>query len=350
MEAEHQTATLEKTVLDIACFAFPQNGQELSVSTRAKACYRHSGATERHVWIEWKSYEPSSYDADQPPDARIALRVQQLAALLRQDNKPREFRVPHCLGYIYDRGHLNREGYPCFGFVFEKPEKVTTSAKPVSLLEVILGRSIGKSPPSLTDRVALASKLANCILYLHSVNWLHKGLRSHNIVFYCDRSDPDYKEPYLSGFDYARPARSGEMTEQPPENAEYDIYRHPRVHGDGPKDGFKKSFDIYSLGVILMEIACWESIDSILGIVDLSRAPPKVTKSVRTKLLGERKYIDKVRSMVGNTYADVVQACLTGATAFGITDDSDETQDAIAARLQAGFYDKVVVHLNMMKL
>ena len=89
---------------------------------------------------------------------------------------------------------------------------------------------------------------------LHSVNWLHKGLRSHSIVFLSDKDgDVDYACPFLSGFGYARPAFRADMTEIPSQNPEYHMYRHPRMHGLGPwegRQGFKRTLDMYSLGVV----------------------------------------------------------------------------------------------------
>jgi len=59
------------------------------------------------------------------------------------------------------------------------------------------------------------------------------------------------------------------MTEKPPENAASDLYRHPRVQGTGNREtasagGFKKSYDLYSLGVVLLEIAYWKPLTKYL--------------------------------------------------------------------------------------
>jgi hypothetical protein len=107
------------------------------------------------------------------------------------------------------------------GFVFEKPsvEGVSPDSRPVSLFELL----DSSAKPRVTDRIRLAHAVANCLLYLHSVNWLHKGLRSQNVVFFPinvkEKGKPstkiDYSKPYLSGFDFARPARADEMTEIP---------------------------------------------------------------------------------------------------------------------------------------
>jgi hypothetical protein len=147
---------------------------------------------------------------------------------------------------------------------FPKPLDVNPSTVPVSLLELVK-----KSPePSLIELVAFAKVLTNCIRYLHSANWLHKRLCLQNIIFFprSQTNKVDYTKPYLSGFDYARPQWREEMTEAPPANPEYDIYKHPRIHRAADREGYRKSFDIYSLGIILMGIAEWKTIDVIVGI------------------------------------------------------------------------------------
>lgn len=343
-----EQATLESTRLDIAKFTFSSNGGEALTGKRTHATYDGDKSPETHVWVEWKINETNYYE--RTPDPRIVTRVQQLVALLRQRNKPKEFRTLHCLGYFYDDGFFNDYEITRFGFVYEHPHEMTTNASAVSLLELFAMGSDDR--PSLTDRIGLASRIANCLHYLHSVNWLHKGLRSHNILFFFDskRMGPDYTQPYVSGFDYARPARSGEMTEKPPENAEHDIYRHPLIHGEGPKEGFKMTFDIYSLGVILFEIAHWSSIDKIIGIKNLSQAPPTVTSRVRENLLHNSKYLADLRYLMGNMYHDVVKACLIGATGFGIAEDSNEATDIVGMQLQTEFYEKVVRILEEMKV
>ncbi|KAI9700872.1 MAG: hypothetical protein M1836_002242 [Candelina mexicana] len=320
---------------------------------RAEAIYKDPNGGSQHVWIEWLDYE-LTYNPKPGPKPIIIDRVKQLAALLGSADKPKEFCAPHCLGYFDDSDASNPdEGNTRFGFVFSKPSNVPQSTTPTSLLSLF-----SCSPkPSLTKRIALARSVANSILYLHSVNWLHKGLRSHNIVFFVPSSpssnpainniSPSYT--YLSGFDYARPARSEEMTEKPPENAEYDVYRHPSTHGDSPRTNYKKTFDIYSLGIVLLEIAYWQPIDKILSIPDLRTARPPVLHRIREQLL-EEGYLSEVGGRMGDMYEEVVRACLEGPEAFGLRKDSRETSVKEGAVLQRAFGDRVVDVLKGMKL
>ncbi|KAH0536193.1 hypothetical protein FGG08_006901, partial [Glutinoglossum americanum] len=215
--------------------------------------------------------------------------------------------------------------------------------------------------PSLTTRIDLALAITNCIRYLHSTNWLHKGLRSHNIIFFASppqspassattsqpKPDCDLLSPILTGFDYARPARSEEMTERPPENPEYDIYRHPATHSSNPTSSYKKPYDIYSLGVILVEIAHWRPIDQIIGIEDLAKAKPEKTRGVQKLLLDTAEgYLDDVAFRVGERYREAVVMCLSGEFGVGGKGLKDYKEEEHGARLQAEFYEKVVLKLG----
>lgn len=367
-------------------------------ATRCEATYISNDINQR-VWIEWKEYEwaPSSTPG---PSPLVIDRAQKLAALLHHKPKPAHFRVPHCLGY-FDNAEIEKgpeqtsdpgsdsergpeedededEDDSAFriGFVFEKPPETEPSTAPISLLQLLQDTELSK--PSITDRVALAKALANCILYLHSVNWLHKGLRSHNIIFFPLSShgvqkgrstDLDYSKPYLSGFDFARPARPGEFTEQPADDVEFTMYRHPSTLSMGPeRPAYRKSFDIYSFGVILVELAYWSSIDkvaarldtkrlqlsgSIAGgeVFDLERARghPKVVERIRAKLLDGRS-LRELGARMGGVYEEVTRRCLRGGKELGIEEGDDETGGDVAARLSKTFYKEVVKKLEGIKV
>ncbi|KAI9766439.1 MAG: hypothetical protein M1840_006546 [Geoglossum simile] len=291
----------------------------------------------QRVWVEWKRYDPDlRSEKDEPPEY-IAKRVRQLAILLHDEQKPEEFRAPRCLGYFDDRSEVDTR----FGLVFSTPSSTPASSPPIPLTSLFK-----TATPSLTSRIALARAIADCIRYLHSTNWLHKGLRSHNIIFFATPTAPyDLTNPTLAGFDYARPARSEEMTERPPENPEYDIYRHPSTHGDGPLESYKKPFDIYSLGVILVEIAHWKPIDQIVGIENLARAKPDRTRAVKAILL--KDHLESIRFSVGDKYHEAVVMCLEGDFA-GLDDKRlrDYREEEHGARLQTEFYDGVIKKLG----
>ncbi|KAI9839111.1 MAG: hypothetical protein M1838_004396 [Thelocarpon superellum] len=337
-EAERARTLLRR---DRITFDMGQHGP--SDERRTEAMYKEDDGSERHVWIEWKEYQGSAGHREPHADL-VSERVQHLVGLL-QHEKPDSFHAPHCLGYFIDCDVGYGEGARRFGFVFDKPRDVDPRTAPLSLLDLLQTEK-----PSLTARMRLAKTVANCILYLHSVNWLHKGLRSHNIVFY----HPSINDPYLSGFDYARPAQREDLTERPPENPVFDVYRHPDALGDPREDGsrnaFRKSYDIYSLGIVLLEIATWRRIDHIMGLPDLARAKPPQTKAIRRQLLSEPHHLSQVEADAGRIFRDVVHVCLQAAEGLGIGPTPDETTKEVAADLQEAFIKRVVEPLNGLNL
>jgi len=310
-----------------------------SSTTRTTATYLTTP-----VWIEWKPY-----DRDQNPhsdwNTTIHLRVQKLAILLGSRSKPLEFRAPQCLGYFDDSDHEPHR----YGFLYEKPSSVPPETQPLSLLDLIT--TLPK--PSLTKRVALAHALARCLMYLHSVNWLHKGLRSGAIIFFTPPADqPEYSSPIISGFDYARPDLPDEVTEPLPEHSEHDIYRHPGIISRTLSRS-KKSHDIYSLGVVLVEIAFWQRIDDVVGMPENVprnvKAARAMVRKVRGILLGER-VLGEVEGAVGETFRGVVERCLTGGRELGVEEGADETDAEVGAGIQAVFEEMVVGRLEGLRI
>ncbi|KAF2687144.1 hypothetical protein K458DRAFT_186425 [Lentithecium fluviatile CBS 122367] len=324
-------------------------------SHRVEAYYQPPHSKKTSVWIEWKTYEPPPFHTG--PDEKIHERVKALAALLKENNSTNHFRAPHCLGYFIDSDPDTDEDHCRFGLVFEKPTSAHPSTQPLSLHTLLTDPKI--EMPSLTDRITLMRLLSETLERLHAVNWLHKGLRSSNILFFsdCGPAEITYADPYISGFDYSRPALNDDMTEKPPENAASDIYRHPRVQGSGGREGtgtnsgFKKSYDLYSLGIILLEIAYWKPIDAILNIENLEKAKPSIIFGVRDRLLdGKEGFLRYVKSHLGNTVQAVVRACLVGPRAFGLDEGVDEKDEVVGARLQKGFYERVVKEFGGMRI
>ena len=334
----------------------PVDPEEASESYREEAFYQPPRTRKTSVWIEWKTYEPPPFHPS-GPDSKILERVKALVALLKENNRTDQFRAPHCLGYFQDVDEETGEDHCRFGLVFEKPSTAHPSTRPISLHALLTSPNI--DIPSLTDRVKLMRILSEALERLHAVNWLHKGLRSSNILFFsdCGPAEIDYDDPYISGFDYSRPAMNDDMTEKPPQNPRADIYRHPFVQGSGlretssPLSSYKKSYDLYALGIILLEVAYWKPIDVIMGIAKIDDAKPGVVLGVRKMLLNEKNpFLRHVRSHLGNTVEAVVRSCLLGPKAFGMDDRTDEKNEEAGAQLQKAFYDKVVKEFGQMRI
>ncbi|RSM06301.1 hypothetical protein CEP52_005726 [Fusarium oligoseptatum] len=308
----------------------------------------------KKVWIEWKDYDNAGPRPGSLSKADIIERVRKLAALLNHSPKPEAFRTPHCLGF-FDKADPNMPEDDVdildrrLGLIFERPsdDNLDTTRPPISLRELLQDPKVRK--PRVTERVRLAHAISNCLLYLHAVHWLHKGLRSHNVLFFLTRDGHvDYRQPYLSGFDFSRPGGSDEMTDAPGDDAEHDLYRHPNAQSNRrrERERSKKSFDIYSLGVILVELAHWRPIEEVLDI-DMRRARgrPDVVRKVRDALLAEDR-VAAVGADMGERFEDATRRCLAGGEELGLRDGDDETEDEVAERLSIKFYKEVVKRLE----
>lgn len=254
-----------------------------------------------------------------------------LATLLRDKQKPEEFGVPNCLGYIHDADRLR------FGFVFQG----AGNFPPPRLLDMIASSTRPK--PSLTTRLQIAQALATSIWHLHATNWLHKGLRSENVVFPFRLPAP----PYLAGFDYSRPATADEAPERRARNRYHDLYRHPLTQFDVPRegrDGFKKLYDIYSLGVVLYEIGMWKPVHAILGIDATGDIGFEEIENAQKRLLSEECLMG-LAADVGDAYMATVASCLSGDFGFDSFDGQSD-QGNYDARLQLEFGERVIRKLE----
>lgn len=323
------------------------NEQDIAINTRTQGRFHSDGDTTHQVWIEWKPYKEVWNQAlhKQVPSRENVKRVKTLVALL-ESKKPAEFCVPQCLGYFDDRDDSPHSQHDFrFGLIFKNPEWVPPDVTPVTLHHLISTVPM----PSLTDRIALAHKVAVCVLYLHAVNWLHKAIRSDNILFFSHTSSPELSKPYLSGFNYARPDWPDETTTGDGLDSWAELYQHPDYQGLSTKRTYRKTFDIYSFGLVLLEIARWSKIENIVDI-DPDSAPFAELKGVRSKLLQlNSKSLASVKASCGDRYYGAVMSCLEGGTAFRIDDDEDEASAETGAKLQQGFIKLVVDALEHIR-
>ncbi|KAJ9648633.1 hypothetical protein H2199_001488 [Coniosporium tulheliwenetii] len=286
------------------------------------------------VYVERKRYTGSNVSGANA--VTISIRVQSLSRLLNIPKAP-SFRSLHCIGYFQDS--LNSE----YDFVFDRPLNSRENIPPRSLLSLLKSSYI----PSQTQRLRLATELATTLLHLHAGGWLHKGLRSDNILFFPASSDAPrtLDEPYIMGYEYARHDKPGELSEKPSQNPAHDVYRHPRAQGP-VSDNYKKAFDIYSLGIILVEIAQWRAIADIIEKMGLKLkdVSSKKMQEVRERISNEEGldiYPQNLRFRMGDEYTKVVLCCL--GTVF--EDETRTRQDSITT-----FYDLVVRRLQSCKV
>jgi hypothetical protein len=76
------------------------------------------------------------------------------------------------------------------------------------------------------------------------------------IILYSSLSElPSLNEPFLSGFELSRPSIMDQLTEKPGFDPLKDIYRHPNAQSSQADGKYHKPYDIYGLGVLMIEVA-----------------------------------------------------------------------------------------------
>ena len=217
------------------------------------------------------------------------------------------------------------------GVIRKIPKDASRVKHPVSLNSLIKTPPLGFRAPSLESRLQLAQQLVASIYSFSVVRWLHKDFNSHNVFFFRDNSttsDIILDTPYVSGLSIARP----DNDQQKSLNKELDalsIYLHPDLRTSNPdqRPRYHRKYEFYSLGLGLLEIGGWRSIDMLPGV-----------NSSLDKVEFKRRVTDRAKKdlpfFMGKRYTEVVLYCLTCA------DGVDESTSALET-----LYECVVLEL-----
>lgn len=282
------------------------------------------------VFVEWKDIVPAMR-------SKLLPRAENLAALLSIP-KAETFQSLTCRGLLEDDQRL--------GFVYQNPSTNQSPVEPKSLLDLFSTKG-GIEPPSLSDRIRLALRVTQVVRNFHRTGWLHKGLRSENILFFnaSDVSTAVHNTNFvLVGFNFARFGAPTEISEQPSVDPKHDVYRHPDALGQ-PSVSFDELMDVYSLGTVLLEIAEWRALRYLVeSVVDVGADDVPLDKlaAVRQFLLdGKGKGgTSKLRSKMGDLYASACLMCLSGTLGEGehlVADKNvdESVLDEVVKRLQS---------------
>jgi serine/threonine protein kinase len=245
--------------------------------------------------------------------------IHDLALLLHSEKKPQEFRTLECIAMV-DIPVAEEEDAQ-YGLVF----KLEEGQQVYNLLE-LLSRE-GSAPKSLTERLKLVKLLSKTLLFLHLGSWLHKGIRSDNVLFLSsDISSVDLGAAYIGGFDYSRLFRETRLTQNVGDNRFQNAYRHPDhqghpLHENGERPSFSYKADLYSLGVVLVEIGLWSPIIKLLD----SRGCQNEDRNVRQAIFD---MIPEVRMKMGDAFADAASVCLRSDFQTGEAGQVESIQEA----------------------
>ena len=247
----------------------------------------------KHVLLEWKNLDSAG-------SVPIELRVNEIAALLHELNP--SFHSLPCLGYVADQSR-NRFGY-IFSIPQEWPQQIGHgSGKRASVTPAAvstLRQSLETGSPSLNQRLEIAKTVLETLLGLHTAGWLHKSLISDNVLVphlnkheTADQQDGQSCHVYVLGYVFSRADRPGEMTEPLSSQAESALYQHPQ--GLATENSFRKIFDIFSVGMLLLEIGLWAPLSTILRRHDRRPARFKDIARVDSGLSGITLLEDRPR-------------------------------------------------------
>ncbi|KAI4250641.1 MAG: hypothetical protein LQ352_005326, partial [Teloschistes flavicans] len=261
-----------------------------------------------------------SFEVEESDDTDVE-QIEKKAALLRQ-TKRASFHILPCIGYISEPlSHT-------FGFVFERPPDANGETKPVTLNE--LYKQSRLVPLGL--RIRLAHELVAALENYHRVGWVHKAISSDNIIFlprdpsapvipYCVRVDQaptlvdqapnivHLASPWLFGFDDSRPDEDATNL-RVDHSLGNNIYRHPD-RWSIPRMRFTKAHDVYSLGIVLLEIAFWQNAISKADISDPladSRTHRLAPEKIRDLFVA--KCTRQLPHLVGQVFTSAILECL----------------------------------------
>ncbi|KAF3808238.1 hypothetical protein GCG54_00006856 [Colletotrichum gloeosporioides] len=200
-------------------------------------------------------------------------------------------------------------------FLFNYPANAS-SHKPKSLNDLILSKDFQHDKLELGDRFYVAHTIASAVGIFHSDGWLHKSIRSHAIKFFFMKKEPkifcDFKSPYLTDFEFSRPVGGVTRLIQQAFDPDYEVYRHPDRHGL-PNTSYIKMHDIYSLGVVLLEIGLWQTARDTYD--EVAEPGPNGKVSIDPYELKEiflQDARERLPHRMGKAYQEAVIACLDG--------------------------------------
>ena len=224
-----------------------------------------------------------------------------LVDLLRTSPKPASYQILDCQGYVRDDFRLEER----YALIFKLPPIFTRSSDVsfYTLHELLRSKDDETTPLEypLAERYRLAGLLANSISYIHFAGWLHRGFESRNIVCFSAANEKSVRHPFLSGFGYIRPDNPGEVS-QYDMGTTSNLYRHPDYQLPSPTKKFRRSYEIYSLGVVLIEIGLWRRISSF-------KKPEHASPLIFAEHLF-KSIVPMLGFHVGRMYQNAVAKCL----------------------------------------
>ncbi|KIW69152.1 hypothetical protein PV04_05045 [Phialophora macrospora] len=291
---------------------------------RAKTRFLKSGHL--HPEITYL-FEKKEYDMNISDELKDLVResIQKLVSLLGESSAQRKLHTLQAVGYVDDPNHH------CCWIVFRFPQvPIGLSAPGPRASEPLSLHNLFSSPlkPPLEARYRLAKRLVDTFARLYGSEWMHKGINSNNVVFpqiyspVSVQSFASIQTALVQGFNYSRQLTQAQTIDRGKvlNNLESAIYRHPYYQGEAAS-GYQIHYDIYSLGLVLLEIALWGPLMGLLAAKHRPGKEPPVALSPDMPRFHEVEAVELKRRVmirvgselayrVGTKYKEVVRWCL----------------------------------------
>lgn len=202
------------------------------------------------------------------------------------------------------RGYVVQEGHERFAFIFDLPPD-SLLQQPRSLNSIIQAGSSLEGADDLRNRSSLAIELAKSLGALQAAGWVHQSVCSESVVIFADaESKFAYDKPYLVNFEFSRTA-GGWSNHASAAAKHLGRYQHPeRSRGDPAK--YEKKHDMFSLGVVLLEIGLWKTAEEMCQARDV---PEGSQTSAREAYIALAR--DQLGQRMGESYKNAVVSLLS---------------------------------------
>ncbi|MCJ1249281.1 hypothetical protein MMC30_006504 [Trapelia coarctata] len=292
---------------------------------------------------------------------RLAWVLQNVTSDLQDNGEAKEESITDTnQGVLQYWDHIDQSDSKQVAFLYKLPpfSRSLEQANITTLYNHIALASDARSVTPLEQRFAMAKSLCQSVLTLHSWGWVHKDIRSSNIILVPMMGDakfamtkgvgmigsssvpilPSYAT-CLAGFEFSRHAQDISDQTETSESTQ-NLYRHPERQGV-PKQNFTKIHDLYALGVVLYEIGVFRTVRfklrRPLDAWEKENVAPDSGRIARAILTVARA---ELPAAMGSRYTEAVVRCLEGG--FGVVRD-DEWGSELGLRFQEMVLDRMGV-------
>ena len=215
----------------------------------------------------------------------------------------------HCKSFFHDGSNPLLGSFNLVHTLPFSPEK-SCPATLKSLITATQGKTRLPAAHPLDSRFAVAQSISTALFFLHSVDFVHKSITSYNILM-LERPGLDAAQrfphamgnPFLVGLESLRSdfGLSDQANGALPSSTK--IYQHPDRVFSAPPPRYSKAHDVYSLGMVLLEVGLWRPLERY----EKDLLDP--VAGIRQKQLKE--LTDDVAINMGRRYKELVCWCLS---------------------------------------